>query len=76
MGFSTCHIGHKEFCGGGVYHPILRRLETFTNEPLRMAIKTGMVLDLEENVAGVVKKLRERTCSREPIPALVRGGPN
>jgi ParB family chromosome partitioning protein len=60
MGFSTCHIGHKEFCGGGVYHPILRRLETFTNEPLRMAIKTGMVLDLEENVAGVVKKLRER----------------
>ena len=51
--------------GGGVYHPILRRLETFTDEPLRSAIKdhekrSGMVLDLEEKVAGVVKKLKER----------------
>jgi ParB family chromosome partitioning protein len=51
--------------GGGVYHPILRRLETFTDEPLRSAIKNhekraGMVLDLEEKVAGVVKKLKER----------------
>src|SRR5438045_1122651 len=25
--------------GGGVYHPILRRLETFTDDPLRTAIK-------------------------------------
>src|SRR6266566_3525848 len=51
--------------GGGVYHPILRRLETFTDEPLRSAIKdhekrSGMVLDLEEKVAAVVKKLKER----------------
>jgi ParB family transcriptional regulator, chromosome partitioning protein len=51
--------------GGGVYHPILRRLEVFTDEPLRSAIKdherrAGMVLDLEEKVAGVVKKLKER----------------
>jgi ParB family chromosome partitioning protein len=51
--------------GGGVYHPILRRLETFTDEPLRAAIKdhekrAGMVLDLEEKVAAVVKKLKER----------------
>src|SRR5712691_5282947 len=51
--------------GGGVYHPILRRLETFTDEPLRSASKdhekrSGMVLDLEEKVAGVVKKLKER----------------
>ena len=48
-----------------MYHPILRRLETFTDEPLRSAIKdhekrSGMVLDLEEKVAGVVKKLKER----------------
>src|ERR1700688_3711786 len=38
--------------GGGVYHSILRRLETFTDEPLRVAIKdhgkwATMVLDLE-----------------------------
>ncbi len=51
--------------GGGVYHPILRRLESFTNEPLRVAIKdhekrAALVLDLEERVAGVVKKLKER----------------
>jgi len=51
--------------GGGVYHSILRRLETFTNDPLRAAIKNhdkhaAMVLDLEEKVAAAVKKLKER----------------
>jgi len=51
--------------GGGVYHPILRRLETFTDEPLRAALKlhekrADMVLDLEEKVATVVRKLKER----------------
>lgn len=51
--------------GGGTYHPILRRLETFTEEPLRAAVKeherrASMVLDLEEKVAAVVKKLKER----------------
>jgi ParB family chromosome partitioning protein len=51
--------------GGGAYHPILRRLETFTDEPLRAALKdhekrATMVLDLEEKVAAAVKKLKER----------------
>jgi len=51
--------------GGGAYHPILRRLETFTDEPLRAAIKdhekrAALVLDLEEKVAAAVKKLKER----------------
>src|SRR5215510_6604588 len=51
--------------GGGAYHSILRRLETFTNEPLRTALKdhekrASMVLDLEEKVAAVVKKLKEK----------------
>jgi len=51
--------------GGGVYHPILRRLESFVDDPLRTAIRVhekraGMVLDLEEKVAGAVKKLKER----------------
>jgi ParB family transcriptional regulator, chromosome partitioning protein len=51
--------------GGGVYHPILRRLESFTDEPLRTAIKdhakrATLVLDLEEKVAAAVKKLKER----------------
>jgi ParB family chromosome partitioning protein len=51
--------------GGGVYHPVLRRLESFTDDPLRTAIKdhekhATMVLDLEEKVAAAVKKLKER----------------
>jgi len=51
--------------GGGAYHPILRRLETFTNDSLRTALKDHekravMVLDLEEKVAAVVKKLKEK----------------
>jgi ParB family chromosome partitioning protein len=51
--------------GGGVYHPILRRLDNFTDEPVRSAIKdhekrAAMVLDLEEKVGAVVKKLKER----------------
>jgi len=51
--------------GGGTYHPILRRLESFSEEPLRAAVKEHekraiLVLDLEEKVAAVVKKLKER----------------
>jgi ParB family transcriptional regulator, chromosome partitioning protein len=51
--------------GGGVYHPILRRLETFTDEPLQTKLqdhekRAEMVLDLEEKVVGVVKKLKQR----------------
>jgi ParB family transcriptional regulator, chromosome partitioning protein len=51
--------------GGGAYHPILRRLEDFSDDALRFALKhhekrASMVLDLEEKVAAVVKKLKER----------------
>ncbi|HKU28558.1 MAG TPA: ParB N-terminal domain-containing protein, partial [Candidatus Sulfotelmatobacter sp.] len=51
--------------GGGVYHPILRRLESFTDDPLRSAIRehekrATLVLDLEDKVAAAVKKLKER----------------
>jgi ParB family transcriptional regulator, chromosome partitioning protein len=51
--------------GGGVYHSILRRLESFTDEPLRSSLKqhekkAASVLELEEKVAAVVKKLKER----------------
>ena len=51
--------------GGGAYHSILRRLDTFTDEPLQAALKdhekrATMVLDLEEKVAATVKKLKER----------------
>ena len=51
--------------GGGAYHPILRRLEDFSDEPLRSALKhhekrASVVIDLEEKVTAVVKKLKER----------------
>src|SRR6476469_7968564 len=51
--------------GGGVYHPILRRLEDFSDDALRSALKghekhASMVLDLEEKVGAVVKKLKAR----------------
>ena len=44
---------------------MLRRLETFSDEPLRSALKhhekcASMVLDPEEKVAAAVKKLKER----------------
>jgi ParB family transcriptional regulator, chromosome partitioning protein len=60
----VCYERFPRF-GGGAYHSILRRLETFTDEPLRAAIKdhekrATMVLDLEEKVAAAVKKLKER----------------
>src|ERR1700739_2399961 len=50
--------------GGGAYHPILRRLETFTDEPLRSAVKDHeklptVVLHLEEKVAAAVKEVKD-----------------
>ena len=50
---------------GAVYSPILRRLKTFADEPIRKAIKVHeahaeKVFELEEIVAGVVAKLKSR----------------
>ncbi|HXW89167.1 MAG TPA: ParB N-terminal domain-containing protein [Terriglobales bacterium] len=60
----VCYERASRF-GGGAYHPILRRLETFSEDRLRRAIgdhekHAAMVLDLEEEVAAVVVKLKER----------------
>ena len=51
--------------GGGAYHSILRRTESFSDDSLRSALKdhekrASLLLDLEEKVAAVVKKLKER----------------
>jgi ParB family chromosome partitioning protein len=50
---------------GGAYHPALRRVETFSSEPVRAAFKTherraALLADLETEVAEVVRKLKER----------------
>lgn len=60
----VCYERASRF-GGGAYHPILRRLETFSEDALRLALRdherhAAMVLDLEEEVARVVVKLKDR----------------
>jgi ParB family transcriptional regulator, chromosome partitioning protein len=71
----VCYEGVPRF-GGGVYHPILRRLENFSDESLRNAIKdhekrAAMVVDLDEKVASVVKKLKERGLSSPYLRSFV-----
>lgn len=64
----TLGIGYERVprFGGGAYHPILRRLPTFTDQPLRTAAlkdherRTTMVLDLEKRVAAAVRKFKTR----------------
>jgi len=51
--------------GGGAYHPVLRRVETFSDESIRSAMKvhekrSALLLELEEAVAAAVAKLKER----------------
>jgi ParB family transcriptional regulator, chromosome partitioning protein len=60
----VCYERQPRFAGGA-YHPVLRRTEHFTDEPLRDAIRAheklaDMVLELEEKVAGAVARLKER----------------
>jgi len=55
----------KAVFAGGAYHPVLRRCEHFTDEPLKKAFRAheklaDMVLDLEERVSEVVSRLKER----------------
>ena len=55
----------KPAFAGGAYHPVLRRLEQFEDAPLKTAVKqhekrAEMVLDLEDKVADVVKRLKDR----------------
>ena len=55
----------KPAFAGGAYYPILRRVEPFEDEPLKNTAKqhekrAEMVLDLEEKVSDVVKRLKDR----------------
>src|SRR5215510_4070501 len=59
-----CYEQRPRF-GGGAYQSVLRRLENFSDEPLRATIKehekrASLVLDLDEKVAAAVAKLKER----------------
>ncbi len=60
----VCYEREPRFAGGA-YHPILRRVEQFSSEPIRVAIKhheklAGLTLELETNVAAVVAKLKAK----------------
>jgi ParB family transcriptional regulator, chromosome partitioning protein len=50
---------------GGAYHPILRRLEEFSSEPLRKTLaaherRAEQVFDLDKRVTEIVDRLKER----------------
>jgi len=64
VSLGICYEKKGNFAGGA-YAPILRKLETFSAEPLAKAIKAHeavaeKVFELDELVAGVVAKLKAR----------------
>jgi ParB family chromosome partitioning protein len=66
----------KSMFAGGTYFPIVRRLVEFEEEPLKKAIRrheklAEMVQDLEEKVAGVVARLKERGLTSPYLRAFV-----
>jgi len=55
----------RRMFAGGAYHPILRRVEEFSEEPIRAALKVherraAQLMELEDEVAAIVAKLKER----------------
>jgi ParB family chromosome partitioning protein len=59
-----CYEKNGKFAGGA-YNPIVRRLEKFSDEPLTKALKSHekhaeMLMELDERVGEVVKKLKDR----------------
>jgi ParB family chromosome partitioning protein len=60
----VCYEREPRFAGGA-YHSILRRVEQFSPEPIKSAIKVherraDLVLQLEEKVAAAIVRLKER----------------
>ncbi|HEV2431607.1 MAG TPA: hypothetical protein VGT43_08860 [Burkholderiales bacterium] len=59
-----CYEKNGKFAGGA-YNPIVRRLESFSEQPIGKAMgvhekHAGMLLDLDERVSEVVKKLKDK----------------
>jgi ParB family chromosome partitioning protein len=60
----VCYESNPRFAGGA-YHPVLRRVLKFSEEPIGEAIKTHerhakMTLEIEARVVEVIAKLREK----------------
>jgi ParB family chromosome partitioning protein len=59
-----CYEKNGKFAGGA-YNPIVRRLKSFSEEPLSKAIRlhekhAAMLIELDERVTEVVRKLKEK----------------
>jgi ParB family chromosome partitioning protein len=59
-----CYEKNAKFAGGA-YNPIVRRLEKFSGEPLSKVLESHekhaeMLQELDERVAEVMKKLKDR----------------
>jgi ParB family chromosome partitioning protein len=59
-----CYEKNGKFAGGA-YNPIVRRLESFSDEPISKTIKkhqryADLLMELDERVTDVVKKLKEK----------------
>jgi ParB family chromosome partitioning protein len=70
-----CYEKNGRFAGGA-YHPILRRVEHFSDEPLKDALtvherRAELTLELEEKVAAAVAKLKERGLTSPYLRAFV-----
>jgi ParB family chromosome partitioning protein len=70
-----CYEKNARFAGGA-YHPILRRVEQFTGDPLSVAWRVHerraeLTLALEEKVAAQVAKLKERGLMAPYLRAFV-----
>ena len=73
----VCYEKNGKFAGGS-YNPIVRRLTKFSEEPLSKAIRehekhAGMLMDLDERVAGVIAKLKARGFVSPYLRAFVVG---
>jgi ParB family transcriptional regulator, chromosome partitioning protein len=60
----VCYEKNARFAGGA-YHPVLRRVEEFTEAPIAKAIKeheklAELTLEVEEKVSDAIKRLREK----------------
>jgi ParB family chromosome partitioning protein len=59
-----CYEKNGKFAGGA-YNPIVRRLEKFSDEPISKAIRlhekyASLLMDLDERVAEVIRKLKDK----------------
>src|SRR5439155_1580554 len=55
----------RRMFAGGAYHPVLRKVEKFSDEPVRAAMKmherrAAQLVELEDRVAGIIAGLKER----------------